>query len=120
MSESLYNSGRRKFATMLPGNPMSTISAQVFGMVKGSCLEEVGVCVLDGRMGRLTPGARARSLFDCIRSSREIGYFSGFLDSMGEVDEEEDEGSLDVLNSNRLFGFGLESVEDGCQVVCVE
>ncbi|KAL3527968.1 hypothetical protein ACH5RR_012624 [Cinchona calisaya] len=71
---------------------VSTISAQIFGMVKGSCLEEVGVCVLDGRMGRLTPGARARNLFDCIRSSREIGYFSGFLDSMGEVDEEEDEG----------------------------
>ncbi|KAL3506717.1 hypothetical protein ACH5RR_032099 [Cinchona calisaya] len=60
-------------------------------MVKDSCLEEVGVCVLDGRLGRLTPGARARNLFDCIRSSREIGYFFGFLDSTGEVDEEEDE-----------------------------
>ncbi|KAL3504251.1 hypothetical protein ACH5RR_034092 [Cinchona calisaya] len=60
-------------------------------MVKGSCSEEVGVCVLDGRMGRLTSDTRARNLFDCIRSSREIGYFSGFLDSMGKVDEEEDE-----------------------------
>ncbi|KAL3500650.1 hypothetical protein ACH5RR_039743 [Cinchona calisaya] len=70
---------------------VSTISAHVFGMVKDSCLDEVGVCVLDGRMGRLTPGARARNLFDCIRSSREIGYFFGFLDSMGEVDEEKDE-----------------------------
>ncbi|KAL3500584.1 hypothetical protein ACH5RR_039677 [Cinchona calisaya] len=70
---------------------VSTISVQIFGMVKSSCLEEVGVCVLDGRMGRLTLGARVRNLFDYIRSSREIGCFSGFLDSMGEVDEEEDE-----------------------------
>ncbi|KAL3506718.1 hypothetical protein ACH5RR_032100 [Cinchona calisaya] len=69
-------------------------------MVKDSCLEEVGVCVLDGRLGKLTPGARARNLFDCIRSSREIGYFFGFLDSTGEVDEEEDEGSLDGFWSN--------------------
>ncbi|KAL3498484.1 hypothetical protein ACH5RR_041216 [Cinchona calisaya] len=69
---------------------VSTISAQVFGMVKGSCLEEVGVCVLEGRIGRFIPGAKARNLFDWIRSSRDIGYFSGFFECMGEVDEEED------------------------------
>ncbi|KAL3509276.1 hypothetical protein ACH5RR_028677 [Cinchona calisaya] len=51
---------------------VSTISVQIFGMVKGSCLEEVGVCVLDGRIGKLTPGARARNLFDCI-SIVELG-----------------------------------------------
>ncbi|KAL3529104.1 hypothetical protein ACH5RR_008426 [Cinchona calisaya] len=72
-------------------------------MVKGSYLEEVGVCVLDSRMGRLTPGVRVMNLFDCIRSSREIGYFFGFFDSMGEVDEEEDEAKVLETRTQKMI-----------------
>ncbi|KAL3524987.1 hypothetical protein ACH5RR_013359 [Cinchona calisaya] len=51
---------------------VSTISAQVFGMVKGSCLDEVGVCVLEGRIGRFILGAKARNLFDWISLLNDI------------------------------------------------
>ncbi|KAL3510422.1 hypothetical protein ACH5RR_029823 [Cinchona calisaya] len=76
--------------------PVSTISAQVFGMVKGSFLEEVGVCVLEGRIGRFIPGAKARNFFDWIRSSRDIGYF--FSQSSGNENSEDDLETEEHIN----------------------